>query len=91
MIVGERFAYAGCVTCRWPIPEVLKQLANIVETLLRRTLAILNQRLDRDQLLPVFDSRACLPDSRAIVSLPYEVGDPGVLLDRVARPSARAA
>jgi hypothetical protein len=68
------------VTCWWPVPEILEQLANIVETLLRRTLATLNQRLDRVQLLSVFDSRACLPDRRAIVSLPYEVGDPAPCL-----------
>lgn len=73
MIVGERFAYVGCVTCRWLVYETLKQLANVVETFLRRTLAILNQRLDCDQLRPVFDSRACLPDRRAVVSLPHEV------------------
>lgn len=74
MIVGERFTYAGGVTCRWPVYEVLKQLVPIVETLLRRTLAIVNQRPYRDQLLPVFDSRACLSDRRAAVSLPDEVG-----------------
>ena len=73
MIVGERFAYAGCVTCRWAVSEAFKQLADIVETFLRRTLAVLYQRLDGDQLLPVFDSRACLSDRRAVVRLPYEV------------------
>ena len=75
VIFGERFAYAGCVTSRWAVYEAFKQLADIVETFLRRSLAILNQSLDSDQLLPVFDSRACLSDHRAVVRLPYEVGD----------------
>jgi hypothetical protein len=73
MIVGERFAYTGCVACGWFVYEILENLANIIETFLRRTLVILNQRLDRDQLLPVFDSRACLPDGRTVVSLPHEL------------------
>lgn len=75
MIIGQRFAYAGCVAGRWLVRQIHEQFADVSKTFFRGAPGIVDEYLDRDQLLPVLDCRAGLPDCGAIIGLPNEIRD----------------